>query len=182
MPSAPIIGNRGCQIGAFKVFIQRYAENLRRACCNINPAGKIAVNLDGIRQRRCRNIGAAEGFGETERIIHQNRRSIRDDHFLKRAPEHQLYAELDACIGKFIRAEQLLRQCAEARNRPLHNLREKGNKQRQLAKVPLRLLLFSVNINQISHGLEGIERNAQGQKKPKNGQLRPNADFCKQQI
>ncbi|MBQ1242943.1 MAG: cation transporter, partial [Clostridia bacterium] len=37
-------------------------------------------------------------------------------------PQHQLYAEFDTGIGKFIGTEELFRQCAKTGNRPLHDL------------------------------------------------------------
>ncbi len=182
MPSAPEIRDTRCQIRTFKVFIQRDAENLRRARRDIYAAGKIAINLYTVPKRGHCDITAAQRFRKAENIIHHYRYPVGNDHFFERAPKHQLHAEFYPRIGKFIRAEQLLRKRIETPNRPLYDLREKRYEQRQLCQISFRLHLFPVNVNQIAHGLERIKRNTQRQKKPEYWQFPANAQPREQRV
>ena len=58
--------------------------------------------------------------------------------------------------------KQLLRQLLIIADGPLGDLGEERRKQQQLRKIPLRRALFPVNINDIAHGLECVERDTQG--------------------
>ncbi len=182
MPSAPEIGDTRRQIRTLKVFVQRDAKNLSRTRCNIYAAGKIAINLYAIPQRSHCDITAAQRFRKAKNIIHHHRNSVGNDHFFERAPKHKLHTEFHPRIGKFIRAEQLLRKRIETPNRSLYDLREKRYEQRQLCQIPLRLHLFPINVNQVTHGLKRIKRNAQRQKKPEYRQFPANTQPRKQRI
>lgn len=52
VPSAPEVRDACCQIRSFKVFLQVYAKNLRRAGSNVNTAREIPIELDAVYQCR----------------------------------------------------------------------------------------------------------------------------------
>ena len=54
-------------------------------------------------------------------------------------------------------------QVIKPADRALDQLREKGYEQGQLKQIPLCLAGASVNVDDISHGLKGIERNSHWQ-------------------
>ena len=67
-------------------------------------------------------------------------------------------------------AYELLLQVAKAADRSLQKLREERNEQQKLCGVLFGSHLFAVNVDEITHRLEGIERNAKRQQKRRNGQ------------
>ena len=58
--------------------------------------------------------------------------------------------------------EQFTGQLTEITDRTLGNLREEGYKQKHLEEIFLCSDLLPVDIDQIAHGLEGVEGNTQG--------------------
>ena len=55
--------------------------------------------------------------------------------------------------------KELMTQLLVIADRALDDLREEGHEQQELEGVGLRLDLLAVNVHDIAHALEGIERN-----------------------
>ena len=96
-------------------------------------------------------------------FVYGSGEDVRDHQFFEIPPRHQLQP-----VGHtFIIKAPFLFELRQKRVRPAYGtgkqLREKGDKEGMIAKVPFRVNFPSVNVDKIPHGLKEIERNARGQ-------------------
>ena len=161
MPSVPEIGNGTGKIGLPEILVQGNTEALRGSHHHIHASGKVGIKLDGISQNRRHHRNPCVFFIILKHLIHQNSRPVRQHHFFEIAPQHELQSPLDPRQIKGMNLKKLVGQAVKPPDWPLQKLGKIGHKQREPKQIVLRRIFFSVNIDQISHRLKGVEGDSQ---------------------
>src|SRR4051812_42747867 len=92
-----------------------------------------------------------------------NCQPIRDDNFLERAPQDQTQPLDGTICVEMNMAAKLGQHVSGALDWPSDQLREEGDKGRENAEMLFRLNRDAIDINRVSHRLEGVKGNADGQ-------------------
>ena len=173
MPPAPELGHRVGDIWIVKVFRIVEAEHPAHTNCHIRVGGKVVVQLQRIQQsakpRACRRQAMQRGI---QILPDQSTRNIGD---------HDLLAQTDAEAGDAL-AEILhgggtvfnfSRYIAVTDNRACHQLMIAGQVHQIAIEAALCRHRSPIDIHHIADSLEGVERNADGQRNPWNRQRQP---------
>ena len=89
VPAPPVIRNACGKEWSAEVLRQVDAQHLRRAANNVNAAGKVRIQHDGV-HRRCRQHKPARQFlRRRHEHTHRRHQTVSDDKFLEKAPRHQ---------------------------------------------------------------------------------------------
>ena len=164
MIALPVLPDRvRKEIGRFEVHRQLHAQQLRAAPRNVGIAAEIAVDLQGKGRRRKGCRAAAIAAHITVHLVHQSAEIRRADAFLKKSPRHQPRAVRRSAVVKAVLRLEPRQQLLRPFDRPRHQLREIGHKQRKIKKVMLRLHFPPVHIDGVAEGLERVERDAHRQ-------------------
>ena len=103
----------------------------------------------------------------TRRDGHTPRRHIRPNGrpppSWQKTEQYQAHAFGDIVVVKLLLLVQLPQQVARPLDGTRNQLREKHDIQRVITKMPLRLLVVAIHLDDIAHALEGMERQANGQ-------------------
>ena len=161
MPAAPVIVDGQGKIGPAEVLRHPDAHQPGGASGDVNAAGKVHVQLQGIQQHGDGQGGAAEGIVAVQHGLQRNQGPVRNHQLLEIAPEHQHAAVLEAGKVEVVGLIELVCQLVVQADGALDDLGEEGHKQGDFEEVTLRGHLFPVHIHHIAHGLEGVEGNAQ---------------------
>ena len=163
VPPAPEVAQGDGEVGTFEVGRKADAEQLRDAGDQVDAAGEVAVLLQRVKQHGHDDHRAAVRLLPAEHRADQRERAVGDDLLFEEAPEHEQRAALDVCNVEAVRRLQLGGELIKARDRALNQLREEGDEQRKLRRVPLRRVFAVVHVDQIAHRLERVKRDAQRQ-------------------
>ena len=166
MPSAPEFPDRERKIRAFKVGHQLNAKKSGTSDGDVRIAGKITVDLDGKHQGNDDKDKAHIAVGVVVDLVHHHGKDIRDHQLLKISPGHQLQA-----VGHIVVVKSpFFFQLREKRIRPAdgacQQLREERDEQGVVAEVALCTNFSLIDIDEISHGLKKIERDARRKQDP----------------
>ena len=93
--------------------------------------------------------------------IDKNTRPVGYHHLFEQAPQNHLHPLHQIGSAQAMRLIKLPRQLPIAPDRPLDDLRKKGNEQRKPAKMTVRFYLAAVDIHHIADRLQRVIRNAQ---------------------
>ena len=163
VPAPPVVLKAQGEDGPFEILREVYAQHLRHAAGDVDAAREVAVELHAVGQRSEGHDRAVPVPHVPEHRVRHDARALGDDELPEIAPHCQLYAVFELVPVEAPLRAQLILKVAEARDRPLYDLREERHEQRVLAEVPLRLHLPPVAVHDIAHGLKGEERQAQRQ-------------------
>ena len=94
-----------------------------------------------------------------ENLIGKLAAIVRDNHFLKQAPENLPHSVYRLIVLKGFLFKKLREQMRSPFNGPCHQLRKEAHIGRKSDHVLAGLQLLSVHINRIAKGLEGIKTN-----------------------
>ena len=170
MPAIPILlcGARGER--TVEVFGKSNTHRLGKTDGDIDAARKVAVNLCGIQQNEQKNVCAVELVRLLNERLDADHGGIGYDQLFEVSPHNAEQSCADGLTVKGVLAHQLLLQIAKAADRSLQQLREKGDKKHQFCGISLGSYLFAVDVDEISHRLEGVKGDAKRQKQRRNGQ------------
>ena len=158
MPAAPVVGERGGKQRSAEVERHIDAEHARDAACDVDAAGKIAVQLDAVEQDAQRDDRTAIRAVFHDDVVYQNSRAVGDDDFFEVTPERQLNAELKILPAQLALREELRAELVEAADRALHHLREERYEQTVAQRIALGRIFAAVHVNNVAHGLENEKR------------------------
>ena len=160
MPSRPEFFYRFCGIRSVEVFHELYAHYSRTAYRYIRIAGKVAVYLNGEKNRTEHNAKTRGICRVVENGVHILGEKIRNDYLLEKSDSHflQSYTRVFAC--KFVFLTQLRNKISGSFNRSRNKLREKRYIYRKKYKVLLYRFCSAVNVYNIRQRLERVERNS----------------------
>ena len=147
------------------------AEHARDAACDVDAAGKIAVQLNAVKQNTERNDSTAVGTVLHDDVVYQNSRAVGDDDFFEVTPERQLNADLQVVPAQLALCGKLRRQLIETADRSLHHLREERYKQTVAQRIALGRIFAAVHVNNVAHGLENEKRQTERHDKIPSGNV-----------
>ena len=171
MPAAPVVGERGGKQRSAEVERHIDAEHARDAACDVDAAGKIAVQLDAVEQDAQRDDRTAIRAVFHDDVVYQNSRAVGDDDFFEVTPERQLNAELKILPAQLALREELRAELVEAADRALHHLREERYEQTVAQRIALGRIFAAVHVNNVAHGLENEKRQTERHDKIPSGNV-----------
>ena len=164
MPSAPEFLNGHGNIRIAEVFQEIEAEHPAHADGHVRIAGEVVINLQGVEQRRRPGIQRAHLLRrEGEQTVCGDRQHIGKNHLFAQAVNKAPEA-LCEILSSRVSILNLRLDVDVAHNRARDQLREEGDVQHQIQQVLLDFDLSSVQVNDIAHGLEGEEGDADGKR------------------
>ena len=161
MPTTPELGNALADVGLVEVLVKPEAHHQTQADGHIGVAGKVEIQLRGVRQDAQPGIRRT-GVRQRKGTVRQRRYRVGDKDFLDEAlhePERAL-TELFHGMGA---VGELIRQVLVTQHRPGNKLGEQRNESREINKPPGRFRIPSIDIHHVGNGLEDVEGNADGQ-------------------
>ena len=171
VPAAPVVGERGGKQRSAEVDGHINAEHARDAARDIYAAGKIAVQLNAVKQNTERNDSTAVGTVLHDDVVYQNSRAVGDDDFFEVTPERQLNADLQVVPAQLALCGKLRRQLIETADRSLHHLREERYEQAVAQRIALGRIFAAVHVNDVAHGLENEKRQTERHDKIPSGNV-----------
>ena len=163
MPSLPVFLNVLRKIRPAEVLCHSNSHGLGNTYGNVNASGKVCVQLKGIEHHTYKYESPLINIRVLDDLINRHQNPVSNDHLLKISPQDTVQSVGYHLCVKSMLLKKRLGQVIKPADGSLDKLGEEGYKEGQLKQIPLCLAGSSVNINNISHSLEGIERNPHGQ-------------------
>ena len=149
-----------------KVFRQADSEQPGRPDGNVGVAGEIEINLRHKGGQRHPNgqRGITTGIGKHH--VHQDGEPVGQDHLPEQAKGDPRQPGLNILQRDLLIHHQLAKKVGCALDRTGHQLGEEGDIHRKGDHVPIRRDLPPVDLERVTHRLERVEGNADGQDQP----------------
>lgn len=163
VPPAPKFLDGEGEVGTLEVGHQVDAEQLGAAYGYVGVAGKIAVDLYGEHDCGDDKHKSHIGVRIVIYLVDYAGKDVGDHQFLEIAPGHQFQAVGRVRVGEGALFLILRQQAVGSADGPGQKLREERHEERIVAEMPFRLALAAVDVDQVTHGLEKIERDARGE-------------------
>ena len=163
MPSFPVFLNILGKIRPAEVLCYSNSHGLGNTYGNVNASGEVCVQFKGIEHHTYKYKSALIDIRILNNLIYRHQNTVGNNHLLKISPQDTVKSiGYYLCVkGMFLKKRFC--QVIKPADRTLDQLREKGYEQGQLKQIPLCLAGASVNVDDISHGLKGIEGNSHWQ-------------------
>ena len=173
MPPPPELGDRAGDIGEVEVLQEMETEHPPQADGHVRVAGEVVVDLKGIAQ------GAQPGHGGRELsaghapggVGHGGQLVGEEDLFPQ--PHHEAAAPGGEIPPVLPAVEDLIGHGGVFHDGPRHQLGEEGDVEPQPQGIALDLCLAHSNVEDVAHGLEGEEGDADGQLDHRDGHIEP---------
>ena len=161
MPAPPILRHGMRKEGPVKVLPQGDTQDPAQAADDVHIAGEVGIELDAVEgdahEGREPGVGGIVG----KQGGHERRQGVGDHQLLEEAPEHPAQAPAELVKVEVVPPIELRTKLAVAADGALEDLREEADEEQELREAPLGLAPVPEHVQQIAHGLEGIEGNAQ---------------------
>ena len=169
MPAPPELGDGARDIGVVEVPRKLKAQHPAQAHGHVGVAGEIEVDLQGegdhaqpgARRGELRGGQSLVGVPELPQIVGQQ-------YFLAQTYREGLYAG-GKPLHRVVPVVDLISQLLILDDRPGDELGEQGDEGAEIDEIPLDRCVTPVDVDGIGHGLEGVERDADGQAQAQNG-------------
>ena len=161
VPAAPEIGDAAADIGIVEVFGEAEAEHVAQADGHIGIAGEVKIDLQGVEQNTT-PVAQHRVAGVGEEILAGQTAGVGEYHFFCKTYHEAPQTGVDLGNGDTA-VLHLLFHFHIPHDGSGHQLGEQADIQQHLAESELGLTLAPVNIDDIGHGLEGVEADAQRQ-------------------
>ncbi len=166
MPAPPEVRHGDCGQRVIKVLIIMKAEHVPHADRHIAVSAEVKIELQGKAERAepgCRDtrIRSAQGAD----LLPQGTGLIGDQHFLEQA-RHEAQDTLLKSLQRESPVMQLFLNIGKAHDRAGHQLREHGHIGEIGRVAVFRFYLAAVQVDDITHRLEGIKTDADGKMDP----------------
>ena len=169
VPAPPELGDGARDIGVVEVPRKLKAQHPAQAHGHVGVAGEIEVDLQGegdhaqpgARRGELRGGQSLVGVPELPQIVGQQ-------YFLAQTYREGLYAG-GKPLHRVVPVVDLISQLLILDDRPGDELGEQGDEGAEIDEIPLDRCVTPVDVDGIGHGLEGVERDADGQAQAQNG-------------
>ena len=168
MPPAPEVRKPEGKIRLPEVLDQLESKQPCDPCRDAGIAGKVAVKLHGIKQRRHQHGKTVPVRIHAKKMIHQNRRPVRNYQLHEKAQQDTGQPPHKAAVIKqlppFFRQGrfQLGQEMPRPFDRAAGKIGEKGNKGRVFPRMPDRPAPSGGRIQKVACRLQRVKRNAYG--------------------
>ena len=184
MPALPELGDTSGHIRLAEILPDTDSEQLGSPGDDVDTACKIRIQLNAVKEGgdQDRESRVPVLFKSAEHFIDDHRSPFRDDHLFKEAPEHPEDPLPEAPVVEPVGSVQLRGKFIVAVDGSLEDGGKIGGEQGEPEEIPLGAVLSPAYIDQITHGLEGIEGNAQRQYEIHHRDLGPRVKAGKQAV
>ena len=169
VPPAPEIGNGYRQIGLVEVLQEVEAKHPPQADGHIAVAGEIEIDLQSVGYRSQPSHGNRNRCQFVKSCISDDRHAVGQDHFFAKALDKARYSLAEILPG-LLPAVDLRGNGLVTDDRSGDELWEKGHVKPHVQDTALGGRFLPIDVDDVAHGLEGIEGDANGQGKPYFGQ------------
>jgi len=157
VPAPPEFGDGAREIGPVEILLQIKAEGSRHPDGDVGIARKIAVDLEGKKERSHQIGRPAVGVGVVKDGVDIDGQPVGHDQFFEKTPEHQPQAGGDAGAVKFERLAELGQEIGSAFDRPGDDIRKKRNIGGVESEMTLSGQLAAEDIDDIARGRKGVK-------------------------
>src|SRR6185369_242810 len=161
-PATPKIPQVHSGIGQIEIDHDVEAQQFGAASGNVGVAGEIAINLKR-ESDRAEDDHRAAGIRVTVNHFDQRREVIGQHDFLKHSPQTKPKTFLQHRAGDFQRRLELRQQMPRAFDGSGDQLRKKRDEGEEVHQIARGFDLAAIDIDRVTHALECIERNSDGQ-------------------
>ena len=162
MPAPPEVGDAVCQKWIVEVFEKPEAQHPPQTDGHVGIAGKVKIEPKPVRnhtQPRSQHRG-----GRLNRCgLPKQPDVVRQQHLFRDAADKTLHARSKQ-IGRAAAVLQFVRDCLVADDGTRDELWEQGHIRAEIDDIFLRFRFAPVDIDGVTHGLERIETDADGQR------------------
>ena len=163
MPALPELGDVAGEVGQVKVGGEVIAQAARRADGHVRIAGEVKVNLQRIGDYGQRHRAGAVRAHAGEHRIHEYGEVVRQHRLFQHAEEHLRQAAGNARAAGAAFLFKLRQKFRGLDDRPGHQLREKGDVERELHRVVAGGQRAAVDVDGVAQALEGVKGDAHRQ-------------------
>ena len=164
VPSPPEVANAFRQIGGFEVVHEGEPHQAGASERYGGVAEEVAVNLHGVERHGSHDARAAEVSGRGVDRIDGGPDIVGDHDFQEEAVEHQAQTVRDVFVLERLLLVQLTQKVLGAFDGTRHQLWVEHDVQSIVAQVALGALAAAVDLDNVAQALEGVERQADGQR------------------
>ena len=166
VPAAPELGDVAAEVRHIEVALQRDAEQLGRADCDVRIAREVAVDLERERHAAQQEHHAALVLVSVKDEVGKRGAIVGHDELLEQAPQHLPHSVGRLLIPERARALKLRQEVRGPLDGAGHQLREEtdvGGKLDQVARGPQ---LAAIDVDGIRQRLKRIERDTHRENQP----------------
>ena len=174
VPPPPELRHGAGLIGIVEVLQKPEAEQPAQADGHIGIAGEVEIDLE----RKCQRPQPRRdhgGRGHGRDLLPHGTHLVGQQHLLAQADDEPLHTGAGPCQRLAVPVLQIGGHRLVLDDRPRDELREQRHIGAEIDDVPLGRHQSPVHVDGIAHGLERVERDADGQQQPQRG------DSCTQQ-
>ena len=171
VPSLPEFRVRPREERLSEVLRHRDVQDLRHTDDDVHASGKVRIDLNAIVEHAHENDKARVLPVIVKHLGDHDADPLGDDDLLKEAPQNAQKPLAEAGVIPLVLSGELPRQLVVAADRALDHLREIADEQEELEEILICPVLSPADIDQISHALKCVKRNAQRQQQIRHGHL-----------
>ena len=163
VPAAPELREVERAVGVEEVVVQAETHQRGDADGEVGVAGEIKVDLHRVAQHRHQQLVAGVGDGAVEGEVVVDGQVVGQHALLQQAADDQPEAQAQFVPGGGLGAADLREEAPGARDRAGEQQREEREVEAEFEEVRMPVVFAAVHIHGVADGLEGVERNADGQ-------------------
>ena len=163
MPPAPKLCYVAAEIRHVEVAHQLDTKQLGRAYGNVGIARKVAVDLEGEENGGEKQCAARLVRVIRKHLVHIHGTIVGHHYLLEQAPKDLAHTVNSGVVIELPLLQELRQKVRCSLNGAGHQLREKRDEGEESDDVPGRLYLAPINVDGITQGLEGVERDSDRQ-------------------
>ena len=164
VPSAPKFRDAFGNIRILEVLQKGKAKHFPQPNRHIGITGEVEIDLEGVGNGADPGAHHAQFPDRHGGKLRPNRADAVCQQYLLGQAQHKPLHTVGEHIGGFLSVVQLLRNGGIPHDRPRHQLGKQSHISAKRNDIPLSLGISSIHVDGIRHGLERIERNADGQR------------------
>ena len=167
VPPAPVLGDVLGEEGPLEVLGDLHSQHLGHADGDVDAAGEVGVELHGVEEHHRQHVEPGVLLRRGGELPQGDGQPVGDDELFAQAPQgphaaHGDWPGIPAVLGV-----QGLAQVVIAADGTLDQLGEEGDEEGEPAQTALRGVLAPVHVDEVAHGLEGVEGYAKRKQKSK---------------
>ena len=174
VPSAPEVGEGGCEVGGIEVFGEEESEHESESDGHVRVPAEVEVDLEGVADgsEPCVGGGAVRGL---EGGISEMAAGVCEDDFFGESEQEEEGAAGEV-LGGFGAVAKLFGEEGELEDGACDKVGEHGGEAGEIDEVLHGCSVSAIDVDDVAEGLEGVEADAEGEREmdggnPVNGEL-----------
>ena len=162
MPASPVLGDTARDVRVVKVFQEFESKDGAETDRHVGVPAEVVVDLEGVTDRSQPGGHAVQLVDRLRKhLVGYGSQRVGNENFLGESHDEAFHA-----VGDFLEVHgsvlDLVSDVMVLDDRSCHQLREKGDVERELVNVLLRLNFLAIDVHDVADGLEGVEGDADG--------------------